>query len=218
MTTTRILAVTVAGLTLAGTGCETMSNTGKGATAGSLIGGAVGTGIGLATGNPRTGAALGVLAGAGIGGAVGAEKDNELAEKKLDRDIAQAQAAEANAPVSRGPLSVAEVMQMSRGDAAGAAKVSDQVIIGYIRSTNSQYNLTPQDLRELTANGVSDPVIQEMMATRNRPAPAPRTVIVREREPRPVVVYERPYYDPWGPPVYYRPYSPPGVTFVGRIR
>ena len=216
--TTRFLLPALALAALSPVGCETMSNTGKGATAGSLIGGAVGTGLGLATGNPRTGAAIGVLAGAGIGGAVGAEKDNALAEKKLDRDIAQAQAAEANAPVSRGPLSVAEVMQMSRGDAAGAGKVSDDIIIGYIRSTGSQYNLTPQDLRDLTANGVSDRVIQEMMASHNRPTPGPRTVVIREREPRPVVVYERPYYDPWGPPVYYRPAPPMGVGFYGRIR
>ena len=58
-------------------GCESMSNTGKGVVGGSLLGSAVGTGIGLATGNPRAGAAIGGLAGAGIGGAVGAEKDEQ---------------------------------------------------------------------------------------------------------------------------------------------
>ncbi len=209
----RMLPTALALAALVPVGCESMSNTGKGVVGGSLLGSAVGTGIGLATGNPRAGAAIGGLGGAAVGGMVGADKDEKQRERSDAIALAQAESA---APISRGPLSVAEVMQMSRPDPATNARVSDDLIINYIQTTNSQYNLTPQDLRELTAAGVSDRVIQEMMATRQRVQPPRRTVVVREAAPPPVVVYERPYYDPWGGPGYYRPYRPypaPGFGF-----
>ena len=205
----RMLGAALALAALVPAGCESMSNTGKGVVGGSLLGSAVGTGIGLATGNARAGAAIGGLGGAAVGGMIGADKD----QAQRDRSDAIALArAESAAPLSRGPLSVAEVMEMARPDAAGQV-VSPDVLIGYIRSTGSQYNLSPQDLKDLKGAGVDDRVVQEMMATRHRAPPPPRTVVVREPAPPPVVVYERPYYDPWGYPVYRRPYPPPGVGF-----
>lgn len=201
--TARILVRIAALIPLGLTGCASMSETGKGAVGGSLIGSAVGTGIGLATKNPLAGAAIGGLAGAGIGGAIGAEKDEKARERADLKEIAQAEAQVAR----RGPLAVAEVIQLSQPDATGK-KMSDGVIIDYLRSTGSTFRLTPGDLRDLNAAGVSDPVIQEMLSSANRVPPPTRVVV---REPRPVVVYERPYYDPWGP-VYYRP-APVAVGF-----
>ena len=201
---------------LVSAGCSTMSNTGKGALAGGALGTGAGALVGMATGNPKTGAVVGGLLGTGVGAAIGSDADYKEKERADQRDIAQAQAAEANAPISRGPLSVEDVIAMSKVNPATNSRVSDDILIQYIRSTNSQYNLSPGDLQFLTANGVSDRVIQEMMATRNRPVtrvvPSPRTVYVQQ--PQPVVVYEQPYY----PPYYYRHAPPPGVWIGGRIR
>ena len=198
------------------TGCSSMSNTGRDALAGGAIGTGAGALVGMATGNPKTGAVIGGLLGTGVGAAIGSEADHKEKEQLIQRDIAQAQAAEANAPISRGPLSVEDVIAMSKVNPATNSRVSDDILIQYIRTTNSQYNLSPGDLQYLTANGVSDRVIQEMMASRNRPVtrvvPSPRTVYVQQ--PQPVVVYEPPYY----PPYYYRPPPPSGVWIGGRIR
>lgn len=200
------------------TGCSTIAGTG--ALAGGGIGSVAGALVGAATGNPKTGALLGGALGAGVGGAIGADADYEKEKRADQKDIAQAQAqaqaAIANAPLSRGPLSVGEIVQMSTADAAGK-RVSDDILISYIRTTNSTYNLTPQDLQYLQSAGVSDVVVKEMLASRNRPQtryisdPSPRTVIVRE--PPPVVVYERPYYGP----VFMRPAPPPGLWIHGRL-
>lgn len=205
----RMLTAALALAAVLPAGCESMSHTGKGVVGGSLLGSAVGTGIGLATGNAGAGAAIGGLGGAAVGGMIGADKDDAQRDRSDAIALARAEAA---APISRGPLSVAEVMQMSRPDPATNVRVGDDVIVDYIRTTNSQYNLTPQDLQDLTAAGVSNVVIKEMMATRHRTPP--RTVVVREPAP-PVVMYERPYYDPWGHPIYYRPYRPYPPMGVG---
>ena len=199
---------TICFLALAASGCESMSNTGKGVVGGSLLGSAVGTGIGLATGNPRAGAAIGGLAGAGIGGAVGAEKDDEQRARGDAIQLAQAEAEAGR--VSRGPLSIADVIGMGRSDPTTGRVISDDVIIGTIRSTGSQYNLSPQDLRDLSNAGVSDKVVQEMLNTRHR---EPAAVRVVRPGPPPVIYVDRPvpfdpyYYGP--PPVFVRPYGPP---------
>lgn len=193
--------------TLFSAGCASMSETGKGVVGGSLIGSAVGTGIGFATGNPRAGAAIGGLAGAGIGGAVGSEKDEQQRERTDAIRLAEAQVEAGR--VSRGPLSIADVIGMGRPDPTTGRVISDDVIIGTIRSTGSQYNLSPQDLRELSNAGVSDKVVQEMLNTRHR---EPAAVRVVRPGPPPVVYVDRPVpVDPfyYGPPVFVRPYGPP---------
>ena len=87
--------------------------------------------------------------------------------------------------------------------------ISDEVIVATIRSTGSQYNLAPADLRDLSNNGVSDRVIEEMLATRHRQPPPVRVI---RPAPPPVVYVDRPVYDPYyygPPPVFVRPYGPP---------
>ena len=193
-------------------GCST--HAGTGALAGGGIGAGLGALVGSATGNPKAGAAIGGVLGAGVGTAVGADADQEKSNRANDLAIAQANAAEANAPMSRGPLTVEDVIRMSKTDPASNTRVSDDVIINYIRTSNSVYNLQPQDLQYLSANGVSERVIIEMNNTRNRTQtrivsePRTRTVIVREPAPY--------YYDPYYPqPVYVRPAS--GVYIRGRF-
>ena len=210
---TRTMAVIVAALGLASGGCAT--HAGTGALAGGGIGAGLGALVGSATGNPRAGAAIGGVLGAGVGTAVGADADNEKANRANDLAIAQANASEANAPMNRGPLTVEDVIRMSKTDPATNTRVSDDVIINYIRTSNSVYNLLPQDLQYLSANGVSERVIIEMNNTRGRTQTRivtepvrTRTVIVREPAPY--------YYDPfYPPPVYVRPAS--GVYIRGRF-
>ncbi len=207
----RAVVLAVAAFSVASGGCATQAGTG--ALAGGGIGAGVGALVGSATGNANAGAAIGGLLGAGVGTAVGAEADADKANRAADVAVAQANAAEANAPTSRGPLSVEDVIRMSRTDPATNTRVSDEVILNYIRTSNSVYNLQPADLQYLSASGVSERVIIEMNNTRNRTATRivrepTRTVIIREPTPY--------YYDPYYPqPVYVRPAS--GVYLRGRF-
>jgi hypothetical protein len=74
-----------------------------------------------------------------------------------------------------------DIIQMSRDN------MSDTMIINQIRSTNSAYLLSVEDLRMLQANSVSPRVIEEMQMRR----PATRQIIYQER-PAPVYVYPPP--------------------------
>ena len=206
----RLAVLAAAALSATSGGCATQAGTG--ALAGGGIGAGIGALVGSATGNPQAGAAIGGILGAGVGTAVGAEADADKANRASDVAVAQARADEANAPTSRGPLSVEDVIRMSKTDPATNTRVSDDVIMNYIRTSNSVYNLQPADLQYLSANGVSERVIIEMNNTRNRTATRivrepTRTVIVREPTP----YYYDPFYPP--PPVYIRPAS--GVYIRG---
>jgi hypothetical protein len=165
------------------TGCESMTHTEKGVLGGGAIGAGTGALIGSATGHTGAGAAIGAAVGGLTGGLIG--NDIEQTEKKQE-----AQLAAATAPV-RGPLSLPEIAQMAQQG------ISDQVIIGQIRTTRSVYNLTPADIQWLKSQGVSDPVVLEMQATVTR-VPGP-----------PARVYARPYYQP--DVVVVEPYPPPPV-------
>ncbi len=207
----KVAAFAVAALSAGSGGCATQAGTG--ALAGGGIGAGVGALIGSATGNPEAGAAIGGILGAGVGTAVGAEADADKANRAADVAVAQANAAEANAPTSRGPLSVEDVIRMSRVDPATNTRVSDDVILNYLRTSNSVYNLQPADLQYLSSSGVSERVIIEMTNSRGRTATRivrepTRTVIIREPSPY--------YYDPYCPqPIYVRPAS--GVYLRGRF-
>jgi hypothetical protein len=159
-------------------GCASLSNTEKGVGAGGLIGAGTGALIGNSTGHTGAGAAIGAGVGALSGGLVGNAIDRS--ERK-----AEAQIAAATAPGPNGPLGLTDVVQMAQ------AHVSDQVIISQIRSTGSVFHLSANDTIWLKQNGVSDPVIHEMLATANRSP-------VRACGARPV--YVRPVYvEPaWG--------------------
>src|SRR5262245_42917254 len=96
----RILPLLLAAGSVSATGCSTMSNTEKGVGIGGLLGAGVGTAVGAATGNPKTGAVVGGLLGAGVGGAVGADQDRQDKERA---EVRQAVAA-ANQPAPEPAL------------------------------------------------------------------------------------------------------------------
>ncbi len=159
--------------------CESMSNTDKGV----LGGGALGAGIGALAGGPRH-AGVGALIGGATGALVGG-----LAGSSADRSERRAEAAAIAA--QRPPLSLEEVVRLTGSGA------SDTLIVNQVRVSGSVYYLTGEQVNWLIANGVREPVIQEMQAT-------------AVRQPRYV-------YAPAPPPVYVYPPPPPvgvGVGFV----
>ncbi len=106
---------------------------------------------------------------------------------------------------STAQVTKADVIKMSQ------AKLGDGVIINMIKSSGSQYELRSQDVVELADSGVSDSVINAMIATTN-----PNEKVDHGH---PYYVYPYwyaydPFWDPWygsfyfgfGPGYYYRPY------------
>lgn len=159
-------------LLLSACGCTGMNNTQQGMGTGALIGG----GLGLLAGgrHPLVATAIGATAGTVIGGAVGADRDR-YEERKTAHAIAAA-----NAQAQR-QMGVNDIVQLSQ------SRTPDDIIIQQINSTGSVFTLTTQDLTYLQDQGVSGRVISYMQQR--------RFVVV---QPRPVVVYERPYYPPPG--------------------
>src|SRR5262245_29241857 len=121
----------VSGLLLLSAGCSCMNNTEAGALGGGVIGGALGTVVGAACGRPLAGAAIGAGTGAGIGALAGHSEDRREA-----RAVANAQAYAAAHP----PLSLSDIASMAQNH------ISDGVIINQIRTTNSTYNLTAEQI------------------------------------------------------------------------
>jgi hypothetical protein len=157
--------------------CENMSNTEKGVGAGGLIGAGTGALIGSATGHTGAGALIGAGVGALSGGLVG-----HAVDKSEERTQAQI------AATARGPLGLTDVVQMVQ------AHVADELIIGQIRATGSVFHLSSNDTIWLKQQGVSDAVVQEMLASANR-VPA-RVYSAAPVYAQPVYVYE-----PAPPPV-----------------
>lgn len=180
----RILTVGAAFVVLqVGTGCSSMSNTGKGALAGGGIGAVTGAVVDRATGGKGgTGAVVGGIAGAVLGGAIGNEHDQR--EKA---------ALQARADATARQIGMTEVIDMTRQGQ------SEQVILKQIQTTNSTYQLSAQDLQTLKDNGVSDTIIMEMQSRRADLYPRTRYVAV----PAPVI-----YAPP--PPIVVAPPPPPG--------
>lgn len=167
-------------------GCSTMDNTTKGAGIGGALGTGAGLAVGAATGNPKTGAVVGGLLGAGVGAAVGNDKDNQIQER---RDLQQATAvATAQAQQHMGMTDVIHMAQQGH---------DEQVIINQIRSTGSTFQLSAADLDTLKSNNVPPRVIVEMQSARPSPVlvrPARPTVIYQDAPPPVVFVQPRPYY------------------------
>lgn len=163
-------------------GCSSMNNTEKGVAAGGAIGAGTGALIGSATGHTGAGALIGAGIGALSGGLIGNGVDES--EKKQEARLAAAAQA-------RGPLGLTDVVQLAQ------SHVSDDVIISQIRTTGSVFRLSAQDTIWLKQNGVSDAVVQEMLATPNRyprryyseaPVYTTTPVYVVEQAPPPVAV------------------------------
>jgi osmotically inducible lipoprotein OsmB len=149
----------IGSLLLLGAGCQNMNNTEAGALGGGVIGGAFGTVIGAICHNPLAGAAIGGATGATVGALAGHSEDRREA-----RAAAAAQAYAAAHP----PLSLSDVASMAQNH------ISDGVIINQIRTTNSTYNLTAEQITWLKSQGVSDQVVYEMQIRQGvyvQPAP-----------------------------------------------
>ncbi|MGH7981200.1 MAG: hypothetical protein ACREE6_17630 [Limisphaerales bacterium] len=177
MKNVQVLTVAAAASTMIFAGCTypngEPNNTGTGA----LIGAGGGAALGAVLGgrNAAAGALLGGVFGAITGGIIGNSMDRAQAEQLREE-----------APVTYihvqrdQPLSVADVEALVR------AKVSDDVIISQIQNSHTVYHLSPQDIINLHAAGVSDKVVNYMIATVNAPAPPPPTTVVTSDEPPPI--------------------------------
>jgi hypothetical protein len=177
-------------------GCSSMSNTEKGVGVGGVLGAGTGALIGNATGHTGAGALIGAGVGAVSGGLIGHAVDES--EKKTDAKIAAAAAA--NPP--RGPMGIVDVVQLAQ------AHVTDDVIISQIRATGSVFYLSANDTIWLKQQGVSDQVVEEMLATPSRyprrvysPTPVYTQPVYVVEPPPPVAVGVgfgyRPYYRRW---------------------
>jgi hypothetical protein len=158
-------------------GCASMTPTERGVAGGGLIGAGTGALVGKAVGNTGAGAVIGAAAGAVSGGLIGNEI--ERSERRTEAKLA----AQAQPPA--GPLGLTDVVQLSQ------SQVSDSVIVSQIRASGSVYQLSSNDTIWLKQQGVSDVVVQEMLATAHRP---PRRVY----SPTPVIA--RPVYVVEPPP------------------
>jgi hypothetical protein len=104
------------------------------------------------------------------------------------------------APPPPGP-SVADIQSLVQ------AHVSDSVIIAQIQNSSTRYQLTADQIITLKNAGASDPVLNALLNTANKPTPQPRTTVVTESYPS-VYVDPWPYYWWWGwGPYYYYPHS-----------
>lgn len=125
------------------------SNTGTGVIAGGVIGASAG---GIAGGG--NGALIGSAAGAIAGGLVGAaldEQDRRVMERSSPRTVDR---------MDRGePLTINDVIKLSQGG------VSDDAIMRYMRETTSFYNLSQAQIRRLQDSGVSQRIINDMIAS-----------------------------------------------------
>jgi uncharacterized protein YcfJ len=125
------------------------SNTGTGA----LCGGTLGATVGGIAGGGR-GALIGSAAGVLAGGLVGAaldEQDRRVMERNSPRTVDR---------MDRGePLTINDIIKLSQGG------VSDDTIMRYMTDTSSYYTLSQAQIRRLQDAGVSQRVINEMIAS-----------------------------------------------------
>ena len=94
------------------------------------------------------------------------------------------------------------------------AKMSDDVILGYIKNTGKAYNLSGDDMIYLNSQGVSQAVISALLQSKggaSAPAPAPASAPVQTPTPAPAPTYTPPpAYAPAPAPA--PAYAPPGLV------
>jgi Glycine zipper len=179
---------------LFGAGCQTTDNS-------NAVGGAVvGTGLGALTGAivgsafGRRDAAAGALIGAAAGGLGGALIGHAQDEKnQQNAQAAQAAYQQAQAQADQAALTNADVVYMVKSG------LSPEVIVNSIHSRGGRFDMTPDAIVQLKANGVSDYLIQVMQTTPPPYVPPPGQVVYGPG-PGPavgVVVAPRPYWG-WG--------------------
>ena len=123
-------------------GCATMGEKTKtGAIAGGVLGAAAGGIIGHQSGHGGEGAVIGAAIGALSGGFIGNQMDKQYFDNNPQH------------------VSIVEISDMAKKG------VPDSVIISEIDRTKSKYKLTSEGITYLKDNGVSDKVIDHMLAT-----------------------------------------------------
>lgn len=131
--TVAVLAATM----LIGTGCSSLTNTGKGALIGTGGGSALGAGIGALIGGGKgagIGAAIGAAVGAGAGALIGQKMDKQ--QKELEKDLAEQ----------------AKVEQVTDSNGLQAIKVTFD---GGILFPTGKYDLNPSAQADLTKFAVN---------------------------------------------------------------
>jgi hypothetical protein len=182
-----IARILVGSVLLLSCGCACMSNSEKGFLGGGALGAGAGALIGLACHNPAAGAIIGGVAGAAAGGIAGGVADREKA-RGYAQGIRDQQAMQM-AQVSARQINMYDVIRMTQ------QHVNDQLIIQEIRSTYSNFNLSPSDVITLKQNGVSDAVVVEMQRAHYVPVYGPQPVYGEYiYEPAPVVGVGFGYY------------------------
>ncbi len=127
------------------------TNTGTGV----LTGGILGAGIGGLSGGGK-GSLIGTAAGIIAGGLIGAALDEQ------DRRVMQQSSPRTVDRMDRGePLTINDVIKLSQSG------VSDDTILQYMEEASSSYNLSRAQIRRLQDAGVSQRVINQMIASDN---------------------------------------------------
>lgn len=142
-------------------GCASGRNANRGSVLGTVVGSALGGVIGHQSGNTADGVILGALAGGMTGNVLGDIKDEQesLEARQASYEYAAQQA------VTNSEL----VMMVQNG-------ISDEVIIGTVKSRGARVDLSPAAIIEMKNNGVSDRVILGIQdAARSSP---PSTTVV----------------------------------------
>jgi hypothetical protein len=164
-------------------GCRSPYYADRGAGVGALGGAGVGAIVGNAVGNTAAGALVGAGVGALGGAAVGSAIDEAQAQNRAELAAAMGR------QVQPGAATIQEVVAMSQQG------VDPQLISNYVRTSGMAQPLTAADVIYLHQAGVRTDVIQMMQTP-----PAPPQPVVVAQAPRPVIVEEHYYHDPfYGP-------------------
>jgi hypothetical protein len=122
--------------------------------------------------------ASGAPSGGASGPIAGGDSGNSIDQEQAEELHADAPATYAHLRQNQ-PLTVTDVKALSR------ARVSDDIIISQIQNSRTVYHLSPQDIIDMHAAGVSDRVVNFMITTVNGPPAPPPTTIVYSDDPPP---------------------------------
>jgi len=147
------------------------ASAGRNTGAGTLLGGLLGAGTGAVVGHQLGDTEAGALVGAGVGALSGMMIGNALdrSEQEAEYRAARSEAALHEIRVSRGALSILDVIRMSQ------AGVSDEVIQAKIDRSGAVYDLSTEEIIDLKSSSVSDRVIAHMLRTDYSAEPPART-------------------------------------------
>jgi hypothetical protein len=181
------LALMIGYVAAAGAGCQMMNHTQSGAVVGSGLGALTGAVIGGESGHAPGGALIGAAIGGLAGGTIGHSED---IREEHEASILQAHYMQQ----SRNALTNLDLVRLAQSG------ISEEVIVSAIQTRGGRFDLSPDALIQLKANGVTDRVILAMQRGGGgdiEPAEPPVNVIVA------------PPPGPFGPPPVFVPGPPP---------